>query len=75
MAVGGLLYDSSMKVMTLDGHVIRDIPSRGISVDGDQLTWDGKDSEGSYVSSGVYLLAIYSTSGKNTFGKVTVIRQ
>ena len=75
MVVSGLLSNSSMKVMTLDGHVICNIPSQGISVDGDQLTWDGKDSKGTYVSSGVYLLAIYSVSSKNTFAKVTVIRQ
>ena len=74
MVVSGLLKNSSMKIMTLDGHVVRNIPSQGISIDGDQLLWDGKDSNGIYVTSGVYLLAIYGVSN-NTFSKVTVIRE
>ena len=74
MVVSGLLKNSSMKIMTLDGHVVRNIPSQGISTDGDQLLWDGKDNNGIYVTSGVYLLAIYGASN-NTFSKVTVIRE
>ena len=75
MIVDGLVYNSSMKIMTLDGLVIRDIDSNGISVDGDQLSWDGKNNSGEYVSSGVYLLAITNNSGKNTFSKITVIKK
>ncbi len=71
----GLMFNSSMKIMTLDGLVIRDIDSNGISVDGDQLSWDGKNNSGEYVSSGVYLLAITNNSGKNTFSKITVIKK
>ena len=75
MIVDGLMYNSSMKIMTLDGLVIRDINSSGISVDGDQLFWDGKNNIGEYVASGVYLLAITNNSGKNTFSKITVIKK
>ena len=75
MTVDGLMYNSSMKIMTLDGLVIRDINSNGISVDGDQLTWDGKNNSGQYVSSGVYLLSITNNSGNNTFSKITVIKK
>ena len=75
MTVDGLMYNSSMKIMTLDGLVIRDINSSGVSVDGDQLVWDGKNNSGEYVASGVYLLAITNNSGKNTFSKVTVIKK
>ena len=75
MIVDGLMYNSSMKIMTLDGLVVRDINSSGISVDGDQLFWDGKNNNGEYVASGVYLLAITNNSGKNTFSKITVIKK
>ena len=75
MTVDGLMYNSSMKIMTLDGLVIRDINSSGVSVDGDQLVWDGKNNSGEYVASGVYLLAITNNSGKNTFNKITVIKK
>ena len=75
MIVDGLMYNSSMKIMTLDGLVIRDINSSGVNVDGDQLVWDGKNNSGEYVASGVYLLAITNNSGKNTFSKITVIKK
>ena len=75
MIVDGLMYNSSMKIMTLDGLVVRDINSSGISVDGDQLFWDGKNNNGEYVASGVYLLAITNNSGENTFSKITVIKK
>ena len=75
MIVDGLIYNSSMKIMTLDGLVIRDINSNGLNTDGDQLTWDGKDNRGKYVSSGVYLISITDNSGNNTFDKITVINK
>tara|TARA_B100001250_G_scaffold365807_1_gene346756 strand:- start:85 stop:615 length:531 start_codon:yes stop_codon:yes gene_type:complete len=75
MIVDGLMYNSFMKIMTLDGLVIRDIYSRGLSVDGDQLSWDGKDNNGQFVSSGVYLLSIMDNSGNNIFSKITVINK
>ena len=75
MIVDGLMYNSSMKIMTLDGLVIRDINSSGLDVDGDQLSWDGKDNRGEYVSSGVYLVSITDNSGNNTFSKITVVKK
>ncbi len=75
LTIDGLMYNSFMKIMTLDGLVIRDINSKGLSVDGDQLIWDGKDNNGRFVSSGVYLLSIMDNSGNNTFTKITVIKK
>ncbi len=74
MIVDGLPFESSMMVMTLDGKVIRKIPTQGISIDGDQLSWDGRDDKGDHVSSGVYLLAIYGMDGSQTVEKITVIK-
>jgi len=73
MIVDGLPFNSSMKVMTLDGSVIRDIESKGLSIDGDQIKWDGKNNKGEYITSGVYLLSIIGSNGKNTFEKITVV--
>ncbi|MBT7515674.1 MAG: hypothetical protein HN655_07420, partial [Candidatus Marinimicrobia bacterium] len=75
LVVDGLPFESSMMVMTLDGRVIRKILSQGISVDGDQLFWDGRDEMGDFVSSGVYLLAIYGMDGSQVVEKVTVIKK
>ena len=75
MKVDGLPFESSMMIMTLDGSVVRKITNQGISNDGDQLSWDGRDRQGDYVSSGVYLLAIYGLDGKNMVEKITVLRR
>ena len=74
LIVDGLPFNSSMKILTLDGMVIRDVKSSGLPVDGDQLKWDGKNDSGEYVASGVYLLSIIGSNGENTFEKITVIR-
>jgi len=75
MKVDGLIFKSSMMVMTLDGKIVRHIPTQGIGIDGDQLSWDGRDDAGDYVSSGVYLLAIYGKDGSQTMEKITVIKK
>ena len=73
MTIDGVPFNSSMKILTLDGLVIRDIKSRGLSEDGDQIRWDGKNNKGKTVLSGVYLVAILGLDGENRFEKITVL--
>jgi len=75
MKVDGLIYGSSMLVSTLDGNVVRHIGSSGVEIDGDQLSWDGRDTNGDYVSTGIYLLLIYGKDGERFEDKITVIKQ
>ena len=74
MKVNGLIYGSSMMVTTLNGKVVRHVESSGTDIDGDQLSWDGRDSQGDYVSTGVYLLLIYTKDGSRFEDKITVIK-
>ena len=60
--------------MTITGRVLRDIKNIDLGIHGDQITWDGRDKQGRWVGSGVYLLSVYDETGESTFGKVTVIR-
>ena len=75
MVIEGLIYESNLKVITLDGKVLRNIISNGLQNDGQQLKWDGKDDRGNYVETGVYLLMIYSNGGDSTIEKITVINE
>ena len=75
MVIEGLLYDSHLKVITLDGKVISKVVSNGIQNDGQQLKWDGKDDRGNYVDTGVYLLMIFNKNGESTMEKITVINE
>ena len=75
MTVSGVIYESSMMITTLSGKVIRHIKTSGVENDGDQISWDGRDANGDYVSTGVYLLLIYGKDGSRHEDKVTVIKK
>ena len=74
LKVNGLPYNSSMSIMMLDGKTVRNIKTQGISIDGDQLIWDGRDESGEFVSSGVYLIALYGKAKSSHMEKITVIK-
>lgn len=72
LSISGLVQNSSMKIVTIDGTVIRDLKTPGGLVG----FWDGKDGNGNDVSSGVYLIVTYSEDGSAVAnGKVAVIRR
>ena len=60
LIIDGIIYESHLKVLTLNGSVIRNVVSNGMQYDGQQISWDGKDEKGNYVETGVYLLMIYN---------------
>ncbi len=66
---------SGKVLICLSGKVIRHIKTSGVENDGDQISWDGRDSNGDYVSTGVYLLLIYGKDGSRHEDKVTVIKK
>jgi hypothetical protein len=71
LTVSGLVQNSSLKIVTIDGTVIRDLKTPGGLIG----FWDGKDNNGNDVSSGVYLIVAYSEDGSAVAnGKVAVIR-
>ena len=73
MTVEGLKDESSLKIMTLNGKVLRSIPNS--EVQGYQAFWNGRDESGELVGTGVYLIAVYDKSGAATIGKVAIIRE
>ncbi len=75
LIIDNLKDNSSLKVMTITGEVIRSLESKDLGINGYQIQWDGKDENGKWVGSGVYLLAVYTANGSHEFGKVAVIRE
>jgi ligand-binding sensor domain-containing protein len=72
LTVDGLVENSSIKILTIDGRVIRDIKSPGGRVG----FWDGKDRDGNDVASGIYIVVAYSEDGSQVAnGKVAVLKQ
>ncbi|MBN8705982.1 MAG: hypothetical protein J0L62_08890 [Bacteroidetes bacterium] len=67
----GLSKDSEVLIMNMAGKIIRKLAP----VSGFVNSWDGRDSDGNLVSSGIYIIS-YRDQGKEkaTTGKVAVIR-
>ncbi len=72
ITIEGLIANTSIKILTVSGKLIREFTAPG----GNIAFWDGKDDEGNFVPSGVYLLIAYDEDGANTAtGKIAVIRE
>ena len=73
LTINGLMDNSEVKIMTLNGVVLRTISKEDIK--GYQGFWDGRNKQGDYVGSGVYLLAFYNQEGASSIKKIAVIRK
>jgi hypothetical protein len=72
LTVSGLVENSRLKVLSIDGSLIRDMETPGGLIG----YWDGKNQEGNEVPSGVYVVVAYSADGSAVAtGKVAVIRR
>lgn len=72
LTIDGLIKDSEIKILSVSGKVIRQISTPG----GRIAFWDGKDDNGKFVNSGVYIIAAYDKEGNNvTTQKVAVINK
>jgi hypothetical protein len=72
VTVDGLVEGSRLRILSVDGRVIADLPTPGGRVG----FWDGKNAHGEDVASGVYLVIGYSEDGQQVgTGKVAVVRR
>jgi hypothetical protein len=71
ITIDGLVRNSTIKIMSISGKLIKTIISPG----GRLAFWDGKDENGKFVSSGIYLLVSFDEEAdKITTSKFAVIR-
>jgi ligand-binding sensor domain-containing protein len=67
-----LTDNSSIKFLTTNGMLVRDVPKDYVQ---GFYEWDGRDDNGEFVASGVYLYLIYNEeTGASHVGKVAVIK-
>lgn len=72
LTIDGLVEGSSLKILTIDGRLVREIHSPGGRVG----FWDGRNDAGELVASAVYLVVAFSEDGSTVAtGKVAVVRR
>jgi ligand-binding sensor domain-containing protein len=72
--ITNLIRQSGVSIYTEDGRIVREFPPGAIS--GAQAIWDGKNEEGRFVPSGIYLYVAHSSDGSaSAAGKVAVVRK
>ncbi len=70
--IDGLAEGSTLKILRVDGVLVRELPTPG----GRVAYWDGTDKAGHLVSSGVYIVVAYSADGSSVVkGKLAVVRK
>jgi flagellar hook assembly protein FlgD len=70
ITVVGLSFDADVKILTSNGKLV----AQGRS-NGGTFTWDGCDSKGNRVASGVYMVATAMSNGdKGVVCKIAIVR-
>jgi ligand-binding sensor domain-containing protein len=71
LTIDGLVADTDIKILSISGELVAEFTSPG----GRIAFWDGKDDNGNFVGSGVYIIVAYDAEGNNVIkGKVAVLR-
>jgi hypothetical protein len=72
LTIDGLVQDTNIKILSISGDLIAEFSSPG----GRTAYWDGKDDNGDFVSTGVYIIVAYQSESNNVVtGKVAVLRE
>jgi len=72
LTIDGLIKDTDIKILNIEGRVIDEFSSPG----GRIAFWDGRDQNGKFVASGVYLVVAYDKEGNNvTTSKIAVLHK
>ena len=67
----------TVKVFTMSGRLVRQLPSRACDYGYNQIDWDGRDSDGTLLANGVYLYKLdarASSTGSGLAGNTTALR-
>lgn len=68
-----LKSNSVVKIFNIHGRLVKKLTPVSNLVEGGRATWDGKDSNGNNVASGIYFFQAFTEDGKAFSGKVAVI--
>ena len=72
LRIDGLIEDSFIKIITLNGQVVTEFESPG----GKIATWNGRDTKNNLVPTGIYIVVAFNKDGSKVGkGKVAIVRK
>lgn len=72
VTIDGLIRDTDIKIVSVSGKLVREFSSAG----GRVAFWDGRDDNGDFVNSGVYIVIAFDQEGNSVeTGKIAVLRE
>lgn len=71
----GVPQDAEVKIFTVSGAMVRDYAPGDLAQLGSAGGWDGKDSKGEWVASGIYLVTFSQPDGTTQVKKFAVVRK
>ena len=71
VAISNFPIGSTVKVMDLRGRLVYEYKNNSFS----EYLWDGKNFNGNYLSSGIYIVTSSHSENKNGIGKIAIIRE
>jgi len=72
VTIDGLIRDTDLKIFSVSGKLIKEFSSPG----GRVAFWDGRDDNGDFVNTGIYIVVAYDQEGNNVeTGKIAVLRE
>ncbi|NQV29291.1 MAG: hypothetical protein HQ508_00255 [Candidatus Marinimicrobia bacterium] len=72
--IQGLMDNSSVKILTISGVLVKELTFLDNDVQGYEAQWDGRDGAGDVVGSGVYILYLFNEDGASASQKLAVLR-
>ncbi len=75
LTIENLVLNSTVKIFTQSGRHVRTLNTDNSGVMGTRAYWDGKDENGTFVSSGVYIIAAGAEGKGSGTQKVAVIKK
>ena len=66
---------SKVKILKLNGDLVIELSSNYLGSQDTMILWDGKNINGDYVGSGIYIVTAYHLSGGTSVSKIAVINK
>jgi len=75
LVIENILLNSTVKIFTITGRMVRQLTGTNGGVAGTQAFWDGLDEDGDPVPTGVYLVVAGTDNSSHSTAKVAIIRR